>query len=50
MHSLFNYMTAWDYYRGDPDELFGIRIEKIKMGRIPRKETNMKYRKGGVMN
>ncbi|MEM0136464.1 MAG: integrase core domain-containing protein [Thermoplasmatales archaeon] len=49
MHSSLNYLTPMDYYRGDPDELLRIREEKIRMGRISRKERNMKDRKGGVM-
>ena len=49
MHSSLNYLTPGDYYRGDPDELLRIREEKIRMGRISRKETNMRDRKGGVM-
>ena len=38
-----------DYYKGDPYELLRIREEKIRMGRISRKETNMRDRKRGVM-
>ena len=38
MHSSLNYLTPRDYYRGDPDELLRIREEKIRMGRISRKE------------
>ena len=38
MHSSLNYLTPGDYYRGDPDELLRIREEKIRMGRISRKE------------
>ena len=49
MHSSLNYLTPRDYYRGDPDELLRIREEKIRMGRISRKEKNMRDRKGGVM-
>ncbi|MEM0134300.1 MAG: DDE-type integrase/transposase/recombinase, partial [Thermoplasmatales archaeon] len=49
MHSSLNYLTPMDYYRGDPDELLRIREEKIRMGRISRKERNMRDRKGGVM-
>jgi hypothetical protein len=49
MHSSLNYLTPRDYYRGNPDELLRIREEKIRMGRISRKEKNMKARKGGVM-
>ena len=49
MHSSLNYLTPRDYYRGNPDELLRIREEKIRMGRISRKEKNMNKRKGGVM-
>ena len=49
MHSSLNYLTPRDYYRGNPDDLLRIREEKIRMGRISRKETNMRDRKGGVM-
>ena len=49
IHSSLNYLTPRDYYRGDPDELLRIREEKIRMGRISRKEKNMNKRKGGVM-
>ncbi len=48
-NSSLNYLTPGDYYRGDPDKLLRIREEKIRMGRISRKETNMRDRKGGVM-
>ena len=49
MHSSLNYLTPRDYYRGNPDELLRIREERIRMGRISRKQTNMRGRKGGVM-
>ncbi len=49
MHSSLNYLTPRDYYRGNPDDLLRIREEKIRMGRISRKESNMIKRKGGVM-
>ena len=49
MHSSLNYLTPRDYYRGDPDELLRIREEKIRLGRISMRETNMRDRKGGVM-
>ena len=49
MHSSLNYLTPRDYYRGNPDDLLRIREEKIRMGRITRKERNMNRRKGGVM-
>ena len=45
MHSSLNYLAPRDYYRGDPDELLRIREEKIRMGKISRKETNMRGRK-----
>ncbi len=46
MHSSLNYLTPRDYYRGNPDELLRIREEKIRMGRISRKEKNMIGRGG----
>ena len=37
------------YYKGNQDELLRIRQEKLRMGRISRKETNMRDIKGGTM-
>ena len=49
MHSSLNYLTPRDYYRGNPDELLYIREEKLRIGRMKRKERNMNKRKGGEM-
>ena len=49
LHSSLNYLTPKDYYRGNPDELLYIREEKMRIGRMKRKERNMKKRKGGEM-
>lgn len=49
MHAALNYLALRDYYKGNPDELLRIRAEKTRIVRISRKETNTKYRKGGVM-
>ena len=49
MHSSLNYLTPRDYYRGNPNELLYIREEKIKTGRMKRKERKMNRRKGGEM-
>ncbi|MEM3191582.1 MAG: hypothetical protein QW292_05705 [Candidatus Parvarchaeota archaeon] len=38
-----------DFNRGNTDELLRIREGKIRIGRISRKERNMRDRKGGVM-
>ena len=49
LHSSLNYLTPRDYYRGNPDELLYIREEKLRIGRMKRKERNMNRRKGGEM-
>ncbi|MEM3191561.1 MAG: hypothetical protein QW292_05600 [Candidatus Parvarchaeota archaeon] len=38
-----------DYYRGNTDELLRIREGKIRIGKISRKERNIRDKKGGVM-
>ena len=42
-------LTPRDYYRGNPDELLYRREEKLRIGRMKRKERNMNKRKGGEM-
>ena len=49
LHSSLNYLTPRDYYRGNPDELLHKREEKLRIGRMKRKEMNMNRRKGGEM-
>ena len=46
-HSSLNYLTPVQYYRGNPEELLGIRKSKIEKAKILRREMNMKERKGG---
>ena len=46
-HSSLNYLTPVQYYRGNPEELLGIRKSKTEKAKILRREMNMKERKGG---
>ena len=49
MHSSLNYLAPRDNCRGNPDELLYIREEKLRIGRMKRKEKNMNKSKGGEM-
>ena len=46
-HSLLDYLTPIQYYKGNPEEVLRIMESKIERARILRREMNMKERKEG---
>lgn len=44
MHSALGFLRPADYYRGDPDELYAQRRQKLAAARHRRKEKNPRRR------